>query len=768
MAEEVGAPLPNKIKGLSGLTPYGATLAAKGEIPPLANPAVDLLAELLGMTGPPETRNAAPAGPRNGVAISQEGGEPQSEIYDLLGDLSSSDAGELSALDRPLQISRFDGASLIRATRLTRSLRQLADEAHTWPRRNVSPGATVEERDAIKRTLPLLKLATFKAKRSDDDLLTLDGVEGDYDGKRGLMTVAEAMERLAASRIAALIYTSPNHTEEAPRWRVIVPTSRPVSPAEHGDLVARLNGALGGILEPESFDRARGYFYGALSDRAAPTTYLIDGRPIDLAHELPRLDRRGLPPGEAEPDDLLADLGMSGPADEDDDDLAALIPFDVDGGIRDALQHIPADDRDDWLRIGMALHHAAEGSEEGFEVWSKWSRQSDKFNARDQRRTWDGFRLNRDASITIATVYDMAKAYRAAKAKPIEAPTRLTFLSPSECEAAPRRGYIVKGMLAPGDIGCIFGQPGAGKSLIAPHIGYAMAQGRAAFGMRTKPGEVFYVAAEDSHGMQGRVAALKLRHGDAPGFTVVDGVSDLLADDSPDLAALIEAVEARRPSLVFLDTLAMAFPGLEENSAEGMGRVVSVARSLAQWGAAVVLIHHSTKAEGRTPRGHSLLNGALDMAMHVERDESGIVRGVLTKNRNGSCDRDVAFLIDTEHLGEDEDGDTVTAALVDELPAGAAPKPEKASPAKVMLRILDRLADSSGPSPVWVSEDEWRAACAADRGVSGSENVESRKRCVRRLIERLSGDMQIEFRDGQVRRFGEWSGDGLDGSESAS
>ena len=50
---------------------------------------------------------------------------------------------------------------------------------------------------------------------------------------------------------------------------------------------------------------------------------------------------------------------------------------------------------------------------------------------------------------------------------------------------------------------------------------------------------------------------------DAPDFALVDGVSDLLRADSPDLVALVDAVKTRKPALIIVDTLAMAFPGLE-------------------------------------------------------------------------------------------------------------------------------------------------------------------------------------------------------------
>ncbi len=45
--------------------------------------------------------------------------------------------------------------------------------------------------------------------------------------------------------------------------------------------------------------------------------------------------------------------------------------------------------------------------------------------------------------------------------------SRLTFLTPDQCASLPARDYLVKGMIAPEQVGCIFGDPGAGKSLIA-------------------------------------------------------------------------------------------------------------------------------------------------------------------------------------------------------------------------------------------------------------------------------------------------------------
>lgn len=57
--------------------------------------------------------------------------------------------------------------------------------------------------------------------------------------------------------------------------------------------------------------------------------------------------------------------------------------------LRFALQLIPADDRDTWINLGMALKTAGEI---GRDLWFEWSKRSSKFNQRDADETWKSFR----------------------------------------------------------------------------------------------------------------------------------------------------------------------------------------------------------------------------------------------------------------------------------------------------------------------------------------------------------------------------------------
>jgi putative DNA primase/helicase len=74
--------------------------------------------------------------------------------------------------------------------------------------------------------------------------------------------------------------------------------------------------------------------------------------------------------------------------------------------IRDALACIPADDRDLWLRIGMAIH-AELPDDDGLTLFDEWSQRGDAYDARAVRDTWRSFKPGR---ITIGTLWHEAKA----------------------------------------------------------------------------------------------------------------------------------------------------------------------------------------------------------------------------------------------------------------------------------------------------------------------------------------------------------------------
>lgn len=330
---------------------------------------------------------------------------------------------------------------------------------------------------------------------------------------------------------------------------------------------------------------------------------------------------------------------------------------------------------------------------------------------------------------------------------------KIVFLTDDEIKSGKgkRREYIIKGVLAKGDLAAIIGHPGVGKSLLAPYLGRRVATGDLAFGRRTRKGGVFYVAVEDPTGMTERVEALQTVLGMAPGFELVCGISNLAAKGSPDLKVLLEAVKARRPVLTFIDTLAMAFPGIDENSAEGMGRVLAIGKMLAKHGTAVVYIHHDTKTGGDSGRGHGSFDGALDMRLYLTRSEgSDIISGKQGKNRNGPSDWTPAFRIGVSPLGIDEDGDEITAAYAKEVAGGEA-KPRSRLPASVQ-GALDVLNDLGG---VGIDRRAWRDACCNDVSkMSTADDVKSRQQAFRRALQELLQRGLIEIKGTRVSAAG--------------
>jgi len=74
--------------------------------------------------------------------------------------------------------------------------------------------------------------------------------------------------------------------------------------------------------------------------------------------------------------------------------------------VRPALACIPPDDRELWLRVGMALQSEFPG-EEGFALFDAWSQGSDRYDARAVRDTWRSFKPGK---VTLGTLWHEAKA----------------------------------------------------------------------------------------------------------------------------------------------------------------------------------------------------------------------------------------------------------------------------------------------------------------------------------------------------------------------
>jgi hypothetical protein len=158
-----------------------------------------------------------------------------------------------------------------------------------------------------KDKLPWLKLAVFGNKRTvkaslrhDANVLNITGVELDYDGPDDpdaeWIGFDQAVELVRAINIKALVYTSPSHTAANPKWRILAPTSGPLSNEIRAKLVARINGHIGVLItRKESFTLSQAYYYGRSRENKNSNhmVEVLDGDYVDKRTDLKQHEDAG-------------------------------------------------------------------------------------------------------------------------------------------------------------------------------------------------------------------------------------------------------------------------------------------------------------------------------------------------------------------------------------------------------------------------------------------------------------------------------------------
>lgn len=144
-----------------------------------------------------------------------------------------------------------------------------------------------------KHSCPLISLTEYGEKvsmsgsyRHIENAIATYGIEGDYDA--GEISARAAYLRLLELRLRALVVTTPSHTPDAPRWRVLMPLARPCPVEDRRGIVERLNGALDGVLAPESGTATQCFYIGkTIASEEHFEAYESFGRCIDEAREIP-------------------------------------------------------------------------------------------------------------------------------------------------------------------------------------------------------------------------------------------------------------------------------------------------------------------------------------------------------------------------------------------------------------------------------------------------------------------------------------------------
>lgn len=281
---------------------------------------------------------------------------------------------------------------------------------------------------------------------------------------------------------------------------------------------------------------------------------------------------------------------------------------------RKLLPQISPDiDYPEWIAVGMALHEASGGVEEGLEMWVEWSRGGEKYKDGECARHWAGFKLGGGVGfgslVHLAQRADAAPgASRESVSSPVielpevDTPKRRTEFSDDELMEAehPDIPWLVEGLIMPG-LTLLAAPPKMGKSYLVLQMGLCVGAGVPFLGRQTRKVPVSYFDLEEWEELLQR----RRKHiGKANGI-VRSQVSYALETTGGDVTVLHDIdrhIREKGSQLVIIDLLARVRDELGEDAKKNAyARDYAALRKFADFilqrhpHVAIVLVHHTNK-----------------------------------------------------------------------------------------------------------------------------------------------------------------------------
>jgi hypothetical protein len=327
--------------------------------------------------------------------------------------------------------------------------------------------------------------------------------------------------------------------------------------------------------------------------------------------------------------------------------------------------------------------------------------------------------------------------------------------------------------LGRGAASVIYGESNVGKTFFALDLAMHVAAARPWHGHLVPTGEghagkVVYMACEGGSGIRNRVEALRLEHPELMDQAEQDG-DFLLLPTSVDLhgpgdAAALQKVfqDVGRIGLIVIDTLARAMGTGDENTTKDMGAfIANVDKLRHETGAHVMIVHHSGKDASKGARGSGSLRAAVDTEIELARNGS-VIMAETRKQRDMLADKTFAYLLQDVDLGNDEDGDKITSAVV--VPTEPVkPLPRLTGQQKIALQALDdaiahrgekKHSDMFPANRRLVTLECWREYC--DRhSLSSGESSSAKRKAFFSVKNSLQEKEVVRVVDDHVWRCGE-------------
>ena len=426
--------------------------------------------------------------------------------------------------------------------------------------------------------------------------------------------------------------------------------------------------------------------------------------------------------------------------------------------LRSALAHMSSDDRDHWVRMGLALKCLGDV---GRDLWVEWSARSNKWRDEDEEQ-WRSFEPK---EISYKTVFKTAQLQgwinpMSNDAEPLYDPESDIFKKlkavfareiPSTYEIPDE---LVEELLIRNEISIIYGDSNSGKTFLAVDMACSIALGKEWLGRRVEQGLVVYLAAESPASIRLRVQAYEKFHrcsiGD--GLIIVQASVNFHHSET-DINHIIRLVEqaeeitGRKCELIVSDTLARISAGANENSGEDMGQIMArfdILKNATK--AHLSIIHHAGKNQAAGARGWSGMRAHVDT--EIEVSEKGLVRKAQIMKQRGLPGKgdDIYFKLSIVEMGTTKWGKIASTCVVEFDSEPAESESEDKGHAKKIRFLTDAWIDSGKPmerNKPYVSRPALKQAIE-DNGYSSVRNQTM-------LFTAMAKSGQLEvFKDGWI------------------
>jgi len=485
---------------------------------------------------------------------------------------------------------------------------------------------------------------------------------------------------------------------------------------------------LGKVVRPGLDIRAEGGYIiwwplhtaqrGELTEAAPLPAGLLDERRMDL--ELPPDLAKRLPPKPGTSQDFQRDLPR----------ITEALPF-VDPEVYDA-----------WLMVGMALHHASGGADDGLELWDSWScggltgNLPHNYAGRaDIEYRWQSFHLDRNGGVTLGSLFNAARAggwtpipdaVRIGPPQRDEPPGDYDDVPEARgMERAREPDQTLLSIGAPATLGRRFILRPIGEivaerreatwlihNVIEANVLAVLAGPRASFksfialdwAMRVAVAEnPVVILSGEGAGLGRRAEAWMQEHGrggalDELRLLALESVANLNAE--AEMEALQQAIDQAgiRPALVVVDTFSKFSAGLDENSnqevAEYLSKLTIGLRE--RYTATVLLVAHSGHGDSKRPRGASALMANPDAEYIVERPDVQGMAVTVTRERfkDTASMAPLAYEAAEIDLGRrDKYGEAVKSLVMREGVAQGRQRPDPMPQGKAQRQLLQALRE---------------------------------------------------------------------------